>query len=255
MAYCLLGLFGISMPLAYAEGRRAFMRLRAEILNQLDDDSIFAWVRDDDDPSELGGMLAEWPTAFRRYLGIMLRQGRRRTSGPSTLIDKGTEMRTAFDSRDVPINFRMLRLECWTMPLDCFDTGRSDTPGDLTVGKRRMIVVLLRYGTLHYRGIFPHHLYTSYSTSLSEILRAIGQRRHETIHVIQPAWNAPGHVLKIDNLAVQNENSAYTRSWLGNLTGLGMFFVCMTFGLLDNLAFRPAGPVITWPESLVFFLG
>ncbi|KAK3653978.1 hypothetical protein LTR56_004390 [Elasticomyces elasticus] len=43
MAYCLLGLFGIHMTPLYGEGRQAFIRLQKEILQQTDDESIFAW--------------------------------------------------------------------------------------------------------------------------------------------------------------------------------------------------------------------
>ena len=42
-AYCLLGLFGINMPLLYGEGRRAFRRLQEEIVRTEDDESVFAW--------------------------------------------------------------------------------------------------------------------------------------------------------------------------------------------------------------------
>ena len=44
MAYCLLGIFDINMPLLYGEGgSRAFRRLQLEILKTSDDESIFAW--------------------------------------------------------------------------------------------------------------------------------------------------------------------------------------------------------------------
>ena len=42
MAYCLLGLFNIHMPLLYGEGMKAFQRLQEEILKQTEDDSLFA---------------------------------------------------------------------------------------------------------------------------------------------------------------------------------------------------------------------
>ncbi|KAI0531664.1 heterokaryon incompatibility protein-domain-containing protein [Xylaria digitata] len=42
-AYCLLGLFGVNMPLLYGEGQKAFNRLQVEILKLTDDQSIFAW--------------------------------------------------------------------------------------------------------------------------------------------------------------------------------------------------------------------
>ncbi|OJJ70456.1 hypothetical protein ASPBRDRAFT_83066, partial [Aspergillus brasiliensis CBS 101740] len=43
VAYCLLGIFNIHMPLLYGEGERAYIRLQEEIMRQSDDHSIFAW--------------------------------------------------------------------------------------------------------------------------------------------------------------------------------------------------------------------
>jgi hypothetical protein len=43
VAYCLLGLFDINMPLLYGEGEKAFARLQAEIFSSTDDHSLLAW--------------------------------------------------------------------------------------------------------------------------------------------------------------------------------------------------------------------
>jgi len=43
-AYCLLGLFGINMPLLYGEEEKAFIRLQEEIIKATDDHSIYAWT-------------------------------------------------------------------------------------------------------------------------------------------------------------------------------------------------------------------
>jgi hypothetical protein len=43
-AYCLLGIFGVNMPLLYGEGHRAFQRLQHEILKQEEDYTILAWL-------------------------------------------------------------------------------------------------------------------------------------------------------------------------------------------------------------------
>lgn len=61
LAYCLMGLFDVNMPLLYGEGQKAFLRLQHEILRIVDDESIFAWK--DDDLIE-SGMLALSPAAF-----------------------------------------------------------------------------------------------------------------------------------------------------------------------------------------------
>ncbi|CAG1999966.1 unnamed protein product [Fusarium graminearum] len=51
MAYCLLGIFNISMPMIYGEGAKAFERLQLKILEQTTDDSILAWGTFDADLS------------------------------------------------------------------------------------------------------------------------------------------------------------------------------------------------------------
>lgn len=43
MAYCLMGLFGINMPLLYGEGEKSFLRLQEEIIKTSNDQTIFAW--------------------------------------------------------------------------------------------------------------------------------------------------------------------------------------------------------------------
>lgn len=43
MAYCLLGIFDVNMPLLYGEGKKAFKRLQLELIRMSVDQSIFAW--------------------------------------------------------------------------------------------------------------------------------------------------------------------------------------------------------------------
>ncbi|EXJ65129.1 hypothetical protein A1O7_01469 [Cladophialophora yegresii CBS 114405] len=47
VAYCLMGIFDINMPLLYGEGPRAFQRLQSEILTKTGDQSILAWTSKD----------------------------------------------------------------------------------------------------------------------------------------------------------------------------------------------------------------
>lgn len=43
IAYCLLGIFDVNMPLLYGEGEKAFVRLQEEIMKDSQDQSLFAW--------------------------------------------------------------------------------------------------------------------------------------------------------------------------------------------------------------------
>ncbi|VUC33674.1 unnamed protein product [Clonostachys rosea] len=68
VAYCLMGLFQVNMPLLYGEGTRAFRRLQEAILQQTDDQSLFAWNSADDledeDEDALSSLLAKSPAQF-----------------------------------------------------------------------------------------------------------------------------------------------------------------------------------------------
>ena len=44
LAYCMLGIFEINMPLLYGEGRKAFIRLQEEIIKHTNDQTIFCWL-------------------------------------------------------------------------------------------------------------------------------------------------------------------------------------------------------------------
>lgn len=65
IAYCLMGLFGVNMPMLYGEGPRAFIRLQEEIMKGSDDKSLFAWIGDARRAINLCGLLAESPWDFR----------------------------------------------------------------------------------------------------------------------------------------------------------------------------------------------
>lgn len=65
MAYCMLGIFDISMPLLYGEGSRAFTRLQEEIIRTSNDHTIFCWTWYDQVPSGWVSLLAPSPQAFR----------------------------------------------------------------------------------------------------------------------------------------------------------------------------------------------
>ncbi|KAI0153056.1 heterokaryon incompatibility protein-domain-containing protein [Xylariaceae sp. FL1272] len=68
MAYSMLGIFDVNMPLIYGEGSRAFQRLQDEILKTSNDESIFAWWRTASPrgsrSSRYCGLLAEAPADF-----------------------------------------------------------------------------------------------------------------------------------------------------------------------------------------------
>lgn len=66
-AYSLLGIFGVSLPMLYGEGRRAFSRLQEELVRTRDDQSIFAWeAQYDHGPTGMAVALTDSPDDFIR---------------------------------------------------------------------------------------------------------------------------------------------------------------------------------------------
>lgn len=94
IAYCLLGIFGVNMPLLYGEGMQAFTRLQEEIMKDSDDQSLFAWQPlFDDEAAKLGlnplrGPLAESPQEFA-FSGNVVPLRDWALSEPYTMTNKG----------------------------------------------------------------------------------------------------------------------------------------------------------------------
>ena len=73
-AYCLLGIFGVNMPLLYGEGEKAFIRLQEEIIKQSNDLSLFAWTLPSDTEAalrDLGLSAAGTSQAAQAYHGVL----------------------------------------------------------------------------------------------------------------------------------------------------------------------------------------
>lgn len=96
IAYCLLGLFDVHMPLIYGEGQKAFLRLQEEIIKQSDDESILAWTRRSEyelihrmHGSNLEPLLATHPRDFLNSQAIY--RINMKTRQPYTITNKGLQ--------------------------------------------------------------------------------------------------------------------------------------------------------------------
>ncbi|KAL2687094.1 hypothetical protein Neosp_004646 [[Neocosmospora] mangrovei] len=92
LAYCLMGIFSINMPLLYGEGERAFIRLQEEIMRVSDDHSLFAWKY----PNGRGGLLAVSPAAFKDSGNIVPWNPFMPYNSPFTLTNKGVHLDLPF---------------------------------------------------------------------------------------------------------------------------------------------------------------
>jgi len=83
-SYCLLGLFGVHMPLLYGEESRAFIRLQEEIIKISDDQSIFAFANQYEHGDDT--LLARSPDAFDKSCVTFLPKSQNRQEESSTMI-------------------------------------------------------------------------------------------------------------------------------------------------------------------------
>lgn len=91
VAYSLLGLFQVNMPMLYGEGKRAFVRLQEEIMKNSDDQSIFAWTN----PGKtLRGLLAASPDEFAKC-SFIIPSASRMNAKPYAVTNKGLSIQLA----------------------------------------------------------------------------------------------------------------------------------------------------------------
>ncbi|KAH8167310.1 hypothetical protein CIB48_g932 [Xylaria polymorpha] len=74
VAYSLLGIFGVHMPLIYGEGINAFTRLQKKIIKSTNDLTIFAWKTHEGFPWDHFSVLAPSPKNFAGSKDIVLSQ-------------------------------------------------------------------------------------------------------------------------------------------------------------------------------------
>jgi len=98
LAYCLMGIFGVNMPMLYGEGEKAFIRLQEEIIKVSDDHSLFAWQSYNNG----GGLLATSPAAFINSSKIIPLNSSSTLSGAITVNNKGIHLNLCVMDTDSP---------------------------------------------------------------------------------------------------------------------------------------------------------
>lgn len=136
IAYCLMGLFKVNMPLLYGEGPRAFFRLQQEIIRESSDQSIFAWkaadarlylaeraeqnrIQDKELATWTSGMLAGSPADFADSGDIVRLNNRSSQSMPYAMTNQGLQITLRLLKDTQPDMFMAF--------LDCADRTREQT--------------------------------------------------------------------------------------------------------------------------------
>jgi hypothetical protein len=129
LAYCLMGLFDVNMPLLYGEGaEKAFVRLQTEVMAKTTDESIFAWSNPETDRMLLP-LLAEHPSWFASSGHIYLpkRQMLLERSSTHQMTSRGVRI----EALRIPTK-RLEKIphpgveEDFLMPLNSYERWKSD---------------------------------------------------------------------------------------------------------------------------------
>ena len=116
MAYSLLGLFSVYMPLIYGEGSNAFLRLQQEIVKISNDESIFAWT---DDSLAESGMFALSPAAFVNSGNVVVYQHPDIRRTPYSVTNFGLAIETDSNVHDRIVHGDTNKPYPWKLPLAC----------------------------------------------------------------------------------------------------------------------------------------
>jgi hypothetical protein len=117
-AYCLMGVFGVYMPMMYGEGENAFMRLQLEILKVSDDDSIFAWDAQDCTSYDTTGLLAPSPKLFANSGNISFAPAYDAERPPYAMTNKGLHIEPLLLPYPTRAS-KALQWELFLLPLNC----------------------------------------------------------------------------------------------------------------------------------------
>jgi hypothetical protein len=102
LAYCLLGIFDINMPMLYGEGKKAFTRLQLEIAKDTNDLSLFAWTATDkttEDDEAFRGILARSPAEFACCSKLRLHWDTLPSETDFTMTNAGLRIESALTGR------------------------------------------------------------------------------------------------------------------------------------------------------------
>lgn len=227
MAYCLLGIFNINMPLLYGEGRRAFFRLQIELMAKLDDESIFAWLpnlRPSED--EAYGMLATSPTDFL-FSGNIRKLESRSRKQPYTFTNRGLALQweSSYQASNVFGLLTSLNDEI-ILPLACKTVGKQRHGQN-----HRIAVILHRIGESWYRIKCDNFHFCASHPSTA---RVAPLKSRPLIYVEQPDLNQRGgrQALTVRDLASRETDTTIRTRRMNELRALGLGVLTLT--LMQN---------------------
>ncbi|KAF2093325.1 HET-domain-containing protein [Rhizodiscina lignyota] len=125
VAYCLMGIFGVNMPLLYGEGDKAFLRLQEEIIKTSEDHSIFAWADELTSPCLYSGLLAQSPAHFANAGHLNFYH--RGDLDPFSMTNRGLKIQLQMNPVKSPRSKHIGDATLWHAFLNCYGSSTAPT--------------------------------------------------------------------------------------------------------------------------------
>lgn len=178
IAYCLIGIFEVNMTMLYGEGgTRAFLRLQEEIMRADEDQSLFAWIKEDGGQqlaTKHHGLLADSPGDFR-HTGSTISYSELPEYNPSSMTARGLHMTLPMTQKDDGTSIAALRCPVpgrgyndWlAIYLKRLPTGMNQyariTCGKLAsiseLGKPQEVYVRQHFPAYSAQEVYPYHFF------------------------------------------------------------------------------------------------
>lgn len=134
LAYCLMGIFDVNMPMIYGEGTKAFIRLQEEVLKKTTDLSLFAWQAKAN--TGYRGILAESPAEFLGSGEVVSSDDQFRFRDEISMTNKGVKINTALQYSGEGT---------YVMDLHCYREGANGIPTRIGIYLKRALDTYFRH--------------------------------------------------------------------------------------------------------------
>lgn len=137
MAYCLLGIFDIAMPMLYGEGQKAFYRPQEEILRSTCDLSLLCWTPSTEMHLDYCGFFAQSVADFEFCQNMDLITDKRLDDGELHLTSKGLKIGVPEYLLEVD-KTKTTKTGQYALKLDCIDSNLKEEGDFLTIPMRKI---------------------------------------------------------------------------------------------------------------------
>ncbi|KAL1872658.1 hypothetical protein Daus18300_004204 [Diaporthe australafricana] len=195
LAYSLLGIFGINMPLLYGEEERAFLRLQTEVISSCPDPTILAWMlrrcpeEISEDPGDsYSGVMASFPANFWGCAEVTIMSDQ--SLFDFSMSNRGIKLRAQFGL----IPLRKLNTSCLVLPVcqirdKAYGIRLRNIGGDCFVRQNAYRLVRIDPRELAHRLVYEPFLLTQLSPRSTAAVQAqnfILKSRQCVLEVVLP---------------------------------------------------------------------